>query len=616
MSFPDETRPPRGWPPDPRLKTSDEKTSAVQRADSSYSDSTAALRTEPEGAGVTGVESASTPDTPGDTGANASSQDSSDSLEAPIDELGDLFDDFDQEPAGTPAAAKSDQTVLGQPEQGQPDLGPKQPRWRPVGEEIAAAPPTPTLAAPLSGIPPVSTPPVPAPAVSGPQPRPQLDDWDPVLTARWSRATAVFSEVDTVLSIISRDPQLTRELTTMVVTRDPDLDNAQKAEFRRLLSSTLATSGRGVLANPRDIDAVYDFAYDEVIGLGPLGMLWRDDAVTEILVDGPDAVYAERDGRILATPLRFRDLEHAQRLARTLSEKVSQRKVSPANPLVTAELPGARVAICYGAGVVRSGISITIRKFRPLMGMAQLLAVGALNEEMVAFLRDIVTARATIVVSGGTCTGKTTMVNALSESIPDEERIVTIEDAFELQLANRHTVSLQTKESASGDDTVSVSQADLLVQSLRMRPDRIVVGEIREPHGAQVFIQAANTGHDGSLTTIHANTPHAAINFRLTGLLRTATGMSDDVAVREVATAVDVVVQITRRAGRRFVSEIALVDPTRVEGNAVAILPLYQAKEEEGRLEFVRISGVGADTVLAHKLVEAGLDPRRWGNPS
>ena len=438
--------------------------------------------------------------------------------------------------------------------------------------------------------------------------------WDPALLTRWGRAEAMYNEVNEILTIVSADATLTRDISTMTLTRDREADERQKIAFRYQLNQTLAASGRRLLINPRDIEAVMDLVYDEVLGLGPLGLLWRDDHVTEILVDGPDSVYAERDGRLVATPLRFRDLDHAQRLARTLSEKVSQRKVSPANPLVTAELPGARVAICYGTGVVKTGVSITIRKFRPLLGMASLLGLGALSEEMALFLAHAVAARATIVVSGGTGTGKTTMVNALSESIPDAERIVTIEDAFELQLANRHTVSLQTKEAASGDDAVAVSQADLLVQSLRMRPDRIVVGEIREPRGAQVFIQAANTGHDGSLTTIHANSSNAAVNFRLTGLLRTATGMSDDVAVREVATAVDLVVQITRRAGRRFVSEIALVDAGHVSGNAVNLVELFGSREgPDGTLSFARTGDVGADTVLARKLIEAGLGVGLWG---
>lgn len=446
------------------------------------------------------------------------------------------------------------------------------------------------------------------------------DEGDAIAQARsqrrWERAQQLYEAVDLTLMILSRDAAISAQLTDFTLTRDADADLAQRRRFREMLEPALAHAGRVVVRNPSDIEDVFNMAYAEYIGLGPLDELWWDDQVTEILVDSPERVYVERNGRLSTSWVRFRSLEHAQSLARTLSAKISDRAVNPSNPLVTAELPGARVTFCYGTGVVKSGISITIRKFKPLMGMDALLTIGALSDDMAAFLADCVRARATALVSGGTGTGKTTMVNALSGFVPDSERIVTIEDAFELALSNKYIVSLQTKEAASSDDTVRITQADLLVNSLRMRPDRIIVGEIREPDGARVMIQAASTGHDGTMSTIHANTAHVAVNSRLMGLLRTATGMSDDVAAREVATAIDLVVQVTRRAGIRFISEIATVDVSDIRGQR-EIVPrvlFTGALDTDGRPAFRQVAALGDDTVLWLKFTEAGIDPSRWSD--
>lgn len=543
--------------------------------------------------------------------------------DAAVDDLADLFND-ETAPAPTPApdAPASADTLNDahvSEETGVEDLADLFATETPVsaaeGTRAAAAASVITASAPSA----ITDPDVPQPGAEPPvtvahEPAPASA---PVTVAnvgrRWERLEVLYTSVDAVLGVVNSDSRVAMALQDFHLTRDRDEDLAQRRRFRALLEPLLINQGRTIIMNPADIEDVFNLAYSEVVGLGPLDELWWDDETTEILVDGPDLVYIERSGHLQLTPVRFRSLDHAQTLARTLSTHISDRSVNPSNPLVTAELPGARVTFCYGTAVVRSGISITIRKFRSLLGMEQLLGYGSLNQEMVDFLQQAVTARATTMVSGGTGSGKTSMINALSAYIPDHERIVTIEDAFELQLKNRFVVSLQTKERASGDDQVSITQADLLVNSLRMRPDRIIVGEIREPSGAQVMLQAANTGHDGTMSTIHANTADAAMNFRLAGLLRTATGMSDDVALREVATAVDLVVQVTRRAGMRFVSEISAVDISDVHGRAIEPQLLFAGEiGPDGKPQFRRVGALRGDTVLGIKFAEAGLDTTRW----
>jgi pilus assembly protein CpaF len=414
-----------------------------------------------------------------------------------------------------------------------------------------------------------------------------------------------------ILGLIQTHEKVSRFASKLELTRDAAFDMQQRRELHELLTPVLMTSD---YARIPMLSQLIDLAYDELCGISVLGELWRDDEITEILVDAWDRVTVERNGELLLTNIRFRDEEHARKIARDLALKVSDRALTPATPLVTAELPGARVTFAIGK-VVKSGLSISMRKFRPLMQMHNLLGVGALSEEMRAFLADCVRARANIIVSGGTGTGKTTFVNALSEFIPDSERVITIEDAYELKLSNTHWVAMQTKEAASSDDAVVVSMADLLVLTLRMRPDRIIVGEIREPKGAAVMLQAANTGHDGTMSTIHANSADRALNFRLVGLARTGANMDPEVAAAEVSSAVNVVIQVERRAKRRYVADISVVDPSMLRGAMIQPVQVFSGRllEEDGNLvtRFERTGGVSEGTELALKLEDSGL-LERW----
>jgi pilus assembly protein CpaF len=435
-----------------------------------------------------------------------------------------------------------------------------------------------------------------------------------IAVQRAAIATQLWGMVQQVLFIVQEDDAAQRAAGSFVLTRNLDVDAAQLAELKGILWPQLLDRPEFGRLSPEYLAGVVELAYDELIGVSVVGPFWRDDGVTEILIDGWDSISIEREGRLLRTPLAFQDLDHAQTVARQLALKVSDRALNPRTPLVTAELPGARVTFAIDS-VVKSGISVSMRKFPKLMQMDQLLGFRALTGQMRDFLADCVQARANILVSGGTGTGKTTFINALSEFIPDSERVITIEDAYELSLRNTHWVALQTKEAASADDEVRIDLADLLVSTLRMRPDRVIVGEIREPKAAAVMLQAANTGHDGTMTTVHANSASRALNFRMAGMVRTEANMPNEVAAAEVASAIDVVVQVVRSQGRRFVTEVAVVDIDDVDSGVIRPRPVFAGElvaDATGiQPVFRQVGAVGADTVLAMKLRDAGLH-HRW----
>jgi pilus assembly protein CpaF len=417
--------------------------------------------------------------------------------------------------------------------------------------------------------------------------------------------------VATITRHLSSDASATNATRRFELTRNRELDAHQRVQLERIVAPILSAN-RHITVGVDEFSPVMDLLYDQLIGLGPLGPLWRDDAITEIMVDGYDRVSIERSGRLLATDVTFADLSDAQSVARNLAQQAAGRAVSDASPIADAFLDGARVNIAYGS-IVKNGLAITIRKFVDLLGMDKLIEFGALDSAMRAFLETAVEARATILVSGGTSSGKTTMINALSEAIPDSERVVTIEDALELQLVNRFVTSLQTKERASSDDTVFVTQADLLKNTLRMRPDRIIVGEIREPAGAVVMLQAASTGHEGTMTTIHANNAAEALNIRLAQLIRTGAGVADDIAKHNIAAAFDLVVQVSKVNGRRLITEIAEIGTDSFDGRHIEPRPLWRGRVTADRhTVFDRADGIDAGGELAARIRAAGTDPGPW----
>ncbi|WP_426990060.1 CpaF family protein [Pseudarthrobacter sp. Y6] len=337
---------------------------------------------------------------------------------------------------------------------------------------------------------------------------------------------------------------------------------------------------------------------DDVLGLGPLQKFLNDAAVTEVMVNGPDKVYVERGGRLSLTNARFSSEEHLRRIIERIVTKVG-RRIDESSPMVDARLSdGSRVNAII-APLAVSGSSLTIRKFGQVpLTVDNLISFGTLSPEMAELLHACVHGRLNIIVSGGTGTGKTTLLNVLSSFLPADERIVTIEDAVELQLQQEHVVRLESRpRNIEGKGEISIR--DLVRNSLRMRPDRIVIGEVRGGESLDM-LQAMNTGHDGSISTVHANSPRDAI-ARLETLVLMA-GMDLPLrAIREqIASAVNLIVHISRlRDGSRRVTHI-----TEVQGMEGDIVTLQDA------FTFDYGAGVDANGRFLGRPVPTGVRPR------
>jgi pilus assembly protein CpaF len=341
-----------------------------------------------------------------------------------------------------------------------------------------------------------------------------------------------------------------------------------------------------------------DDVQDDVLGHGPLQRLLDDPSVTEIMVNGPDMVYVEQHGKLVRSTAHFTSEEQLRRVIERIVSRVG-RRIDESSPLVDARLlDGSRVNAVI-APVAFSGSSLTIRKFaKDPFKVDDLIGFGTLSPEMAELLRACVEARLNVIVSGGTGTGKTTLLNVLSSFIPEGERIVTIEDAVELQLQQEHVVRLESRPpNVEGRGEIGIRE--LVRNSLRMRPDRIVVGEVRGGESLDM-LQAMNTGHDGSLSTVHANSPRDAV-ARLETLVLMA-GMDLPLrAIREqIASAVDVVVQLSRlRDGTRRVT--AVTEIQGMEGQTVTMQDAFL---------FDFAAGVDASGRFLGKPQPTGIRPR------
>src|SRR2546426_1483911 len=305
-------------------------------------------------------------------------------------------------------------------------------------------------------------------------------------------------------------------------------------------------------------DRVIEEILDEVFGLGPLEPLMKDPSITDILVNGYNKVYVERRGVLQRAPIQFKDDRHLLHIIEKMVTAVG-RRIDEANPIVSARLgDGSRVTAAIPP-VTLDGPALSIRRFgKQVLSNEELVANGTLSAPMLQLLQGCVQARLDLVISGGRGRGKTTLLDARWRSIPEPERIVTIEDIAELMLQQRHIVRLETRE-ASIEGTGTVSQRDLMINALRMRPDRIIVGESRGPEALDM-LQAMNTGHDGSMTTMHANSPRDCFHRIETMVLMANVGLTEPVIRQQATSAIQVVIQMMRlRDGSRRVSSVAEV---------------------------------------------------------
>jgi pilus assembly protein CpaF len=338
---------------------------------------------------------------------------------------------------------------------------------------------------------------------------------------------------------------------------------------------------------------------DDILGHGPLERLLDDDTVSEIMVNGAHDIWVERAGRLHKTPVRFSDESHLRRIISRMVAQVG-RRVDEASPMVDARLPdGSRINAAIPP-LSLGGALLTIRKFsKHRLDMSELIKRGSLTHDTGDLLERCVQARLNILISGGTGSGKTTLLNALSAAIPDDERIITIEDAAELQLVQRHVLRLEARPSnIEGEGEITIR--DLVRNSLRMRPDRIVVGEVRGTEALDM-LQAMNTGHDGSLSTVHANTPRDALARLETMVLMTGYDLPLRAIREQIASALDLVIQIERmNDGTRRI--VAITEIQRMESDVITLQDLYT----------FRIEGVGDPRHARHvqgSLVSSGLRP-------
>ncbi|ARP64172.1 type II secretion system protein E [Mesorhizobium sp. WSM1497] len=336
--------------------------------------------------------------------------------------------------------------------------------------------------------------------------------------------------------------------------------------------------GRTVPLNARELDQLTSDTADEMLGLGPIEPLLKDDSITDIMINTHRRVFIERRGMIEETAIRFRDEAHLLRVINKIVSAIG-RRVDESSPMVDARLEdGSRVNIAVRPISV-DGPLVSIRKFsKNPYSLERLMAFNSIRPPMIELLRIAVQARKSILVSGGTGSGKTTLLNALSSYIPSKERLITIEDAAELQLQQPHVGRLETRP-PNVEGRGEVRQRELLKNALRMRPDRIIVGEVR---GEEAFdmLQAMNTGHEGSMTTIHANTPRDAIS-RLEQMVGMAgMPMTHDSIRAQIASAIDIIVQTQRLSdgGRRVTS---ISELTGMEGNVVQLQEIYHFVRRE-----------------------------------
>jgi len=370
------------------------------------------------------------------------------------------------------------------------------------------------------------------------------------------------------------------------------------ATYRQNVLESLdkAYSESGVKMGDSAREKIFREAMAEIVGYGPLQLLLEDPEVSEIMVNGPHQVYVERNGELLDTNITFDDDEHVLRIIDRILHPVG-RQVNQDSPTADARLPdGSRVNVAIPP-VVLDGPVITIRKFlRTVFTAEQFIKLGSMTKYMAEFLQACVVASLNIVITGNTSSGKTTLLNILTGNIPGQQRIITIEDAAELQLKQKYIIRMETK--APGVDGVgAVTTRDLVLNALRMRPDRIVVGEVRSGEALDM-LQAMNTGHDGSLTTLHANSPRDAISRLETMTLMAGIEMPLHAIRKQIVSAVDLIVHMQRLTdGARKIVRISEVP--RMEGDVATLSDIFVFEK----------TGIGDDGEILGEMRATGLRP-------
>ncbi len=389
---------------------------------------------------------------------------------------------------------------------------------------------------------------------------------------------------------------------------DQSMDTSRKDEIRRhieeLFNAILAEES--MVLSRAERQRLFESIVADILGFGPIEILLADESVSEIMVNGPRMIFAERKGRVTLTNVSFDSDEHVMRIIDRIVAPLG-RRVDESSPLVDARLPdGSRVNVVIRP-IALCGPTITIRKFeKDPLTVQDLIRFGSMTPEIAEFLRAVVIGRLNSVVSGGTGSGKTTLLNVLSSFIPNDERIITVENAAELQLQQEHVVPLESRP-ANIEGKGAITIQDLVINCLRMRPERIIVGECRGGEALDM-LQAMNTGHDGSLTTCHANTPRDAI-ARLEVMCLMA-GMDLPLrAIREqIASAVDVICQQQRlRDGSRKI--LFITEVQGMEGEMVTMSDIFEFEQtgfENGKL-IGRIRPTGIRPKFVERIEDAGI---------
>lgn len=394
----------------------------------------------------------------------------------------------------------------------------------------------------------------------------------------------------------------------LIAELDPSINISQTSEVRATIQEMFETMlvEEQIVLSRNEKRVLFEQIVAEILGFGPLEKYLSVDGLTEIMVNGPKQVFVERGGKLQKVNTNFEDQEHLMRIIDRIVAPLG-RRIDEGSPMVDARLPdGSRVnAVIPPISI--NGPALTIRLFSKIpLTIENLIEFGSITREAVEFLRACIVAKLNVVVAGGTGSGKTTLLNIVSNFIPDDERIITIENAAELQLRQEHVVTLESRPpNVEGRGEVSIR--DLVVNSLRMRPDRIVVGEVRSGEALDM-LQAMNTGHDGSLTTLHANSPRDALSRLETMVLMSGMELPHRAIREQIAAALDLIVHTERmRDGSRKVISISEIQG--MEGDVITMSEIFRFEQtsiEDGKV-IGRLRPTGLRPKFMNKIREAGI---------